>query len=82
MFCQGSIRGAIAFGLAILIDTPNELNKEILRSSTFILVFFTTIVFGALMPFLINLMKSLDPPEDAYTKYMIIQEFPNLDKFT
>ena len=34
------------------------------------------------MPFLINLMKSLDPPEDAYTKYMIIQEFPNLDKFT
>ena len=59
MFCQGSIRGAIAFGLAILIDTPNELNKEILRSSTFILVFFTTIVFRALLPFLINLMKSL-----------------------
>ena len=59
MFCQGSIRGAIAFGLAISIDTPNELNKEILRSSTFILVFLTTIVFRALMPFLINLMKSL-----------------------
>ena len=82
MSCAGSIRGAIAFGLAISIDTPNELNKEILPSSTLILVFFTTIVFGALMPFLINLMKSLDPPEDAYTKYMIIQEFPNLDKFT
>ena len=37
MSCAGSIRGAIAFGLAISIDTPNELNKEILRSSTLIL---------------------------------------------
>ena len=77
--CAGSIRGAIAFGLAISIDTPNELNKEILRSSTLILVFFTTIVFGALMPFMINIMKKLDPPEDEYSKYMI-EQFPNPDK--
>jgi hypothetical protein len=80
MSCAGSIRGAIAFGLAISIDTPNELNKEILRSSTLILVFFTTIVFGALMPFMINIMKKLDPPDDDYTKYMMIQEFPDPDK--
>ena len=79
MSCAGSIRGAIAFGLAISIDTPNELNKEILRSSTLILVFFTTIVFGALMPFMINIMKKLDPPEDEYSKYMI-EEFPDPDK--
>ena len=79
MSCAGSIRGAIAFGLAISIDTPNELNKEILRSSTLILVFFTTIVFGALMPFMINIMKKLDPPEDEYSKYMI-EQFPNPDK--
>ena len=79
MSCAGSIRGAIAFGLAISIDTPNELNKEILRSTTLILVFFTTIVFGALMPFLINIMKKLDPPEDEYSKYMI-EEFPDPDK--
>ena len=79
MSCAGSIRGAIAFGLAISIDTPNELNKEILRSTTLILVFFTTIVFGALMPFMINIMKKLDPPEDEYSKYMI-EQFPNPDK--
>jgi len=27
MFFAGSIRGAIAFGLAISIDTPNERHK-------------------------------------------------------
>ena len=64
MSCAGSIRGAIAFGLAISIETSNKLHKEILVGSTLILVFFTTIVFGALMPLMINLMKKLDGPED------------------
>ena len=64
MSCAGSIRGAIAFGLAISIETSNQLHKEILVGSTLILVFFTTIVFGALMPLMINLMKKLDGPED------------------
>ena len=64
MSCAGSIRGAIAFGLAISIETSNELHKEIIVSSTLILVFFSTIVFGALMPFMINVMKKLDPKED------------------
>jgi len=63
MSCAGSIRGAIAFGLAISIETSNQLHKEILVGSTLILVFFTTIVFGALMPLMINLMKKLDGPE-------------------
>ena len=65
MSCAGSIRGAIAFGLAISIETSNKLHKEILVSSTLILVFFTTIVFGALMPLMINLMKKLDGPDEV-----------------
>ena len=64
MSCAGSIRGAIAFGLAISIETSNQLHKEILVGSTLILVFFTTIVFGALMPLMIDLMKKLDSPEE------------------
>ena len=64
MSCAGSIRGAIAFGLAISIETTNKLHKEILVGSTLILVFFTTIVFGALMPLMINIMKKLDGPEE------------------
>jgi NhaP-type Na+/H+ or K+/H+ antiporter len=60
MSCAGSIRGAIAFGLAISIDTKNQLNKEVLISSTLIMVFFTTIVFGALMPFFIKFFKKYD----------------------
>ena len=64
MSCAGSIRGAIAFGLAISIETSNKLHKEILVGSTLILVFFTTIVFGAIMPLMINFMKKLDGPEE------------------
>ena len=64
MSCAGSIRGAIAFGLAISIETSNKLHKEILVGSTLILVFFTTIVFGAIMPLMINLMKKLDGPNE------------------
>ena len=64
MSCAGSIRGAIAFGLAISIETSNKIHKEILVGSTLILVFFTTIVFGALMPLMINLMKKLDGPNE------------------
>lgn len=60
MSCAGSIRGAIAFGLAISIETPNAKNKQVLINSTLILVFFTTIVFGALMPFFIKFFKSFD----------------------
>lgn len=70
MSCAGSIRGAIAFGLAISIDTPNLKNKQVLVNSTLILVFFTTIVFGALMPFFIKFFKSFDGDqiEDSHKK--------------
>ena len=75
MSCAGSIRGAIAFGLAISIETSNKVHKEILVGTTLILVFFTTIVFGALMPIMINLMKKLDKPED--NNNVIIPENPD-----
>jgi NhaP-type Na+/H+ or K+/H+ antiporter len=64
MSCAGSIRGAIAFGLAISIDSKNKMTKEVLVSSTLILVFFTTIVFGALMPFLIKFFQSYDKSDN------------------
>jgi len=67
MSCAGSIRGAIAFGLAISIDSKNKMNKEVLVSSTLILVFFTTIVFGALMPFLIKFFQSFDSVDNSQT---------------
>lgn len=63
MSCAGSIRGAIAFGLAISIDSKNRQIKEVLISSTLILVFLTTIVFGAIMPFAIKFFKRLDKEE-------------------
>ena len=51
-FFAGCIRGAIAFGLAISMPAENEdsiRNKQMLISSTLILVFITTVLFGALM---------------------------------
>ena len=51
-FFAGCIRGAIAFGLAISMPSDSEestKNKQMLISSTLILVFITTVLFGALM---------------------------------
>ena len=51
-FFAGCIRGAIAFGLAISMPSEDEesiKNKKMLISSTLILVFITTVLFGALM---------------------------------
>ena len=51
-FFAGCIRGAIAFGLAISMPEDagdGEKNKQMLISSTLILVFITTLLFGALM---------------------------------
>jgi NhaP-type Na+/H+ or K+/H+ antiporter len=58
--CSGTIRGAIAFGLSISIVSKSQLNRDILLSTTLSLVFFSTIVFGALMPYFISFFKSLD----------------------
>jgi len=47
----GCIRGAIAFGLAMSLKNENKKDEitQMLTSSTLILVFFTTILFGAFM---------------------------------
>jgi len=60
MAFSGSIRGAIAFGLAMSIQTGSVENDEVLISTTLILVFVTTIVFGALMPSVIKNYKEVD----------------------
>jgi NhaP-type Na+/H+ or K+/H+ antiporter len=57
MFFSGSIRGAIAFGLAVSIESHITSNRKVLITSTLILVFFTTVVFGALMPFIVKYFK-------------------------
>jgi NhaP-type Na+/H+ or K+/H+ antiporter len=54
-FC-GSVRGSISFGLAISIDTPN---REILISGTLVLIFVSTLFFGAIMPRFFSQIKSI-----------------------
>ena len=62
--CSGTIRGAIAFGLSISIVSKSELNRDILLSTTLSLVFISTIVMGALMPFFISFFKSFNKNEN------------------
>jgi hypothetical protein len=64
MAYSGTIRGAIAFGLACSLELENDLHRSLLISSTLALVLVTTIVFGALMPVFISFMKSYDSSED------------------
>ena len=65
--CSGTIRGAIAFGLSISIVSKSELNRDILLSTTLSLVFISTIVMGALMPFFISFFKSFNKKNDYDT---------------
>lgn len=60
MSIAGTIRGSIAFGLAVSLKLENQFNKSILVSSTLGLVMLTTLIFGAIMPFTIKLLKSFD----------------------
>ena len=46
----GCIRGAIAFGLAMSFETGNAEKNAVLLSTTLILVFVSTVVFGAYVP--------------------------------
>jgi hypothetical protein len=64
MCFAGSIRGAIAFGLAISIESSSVNNRSVLISSTLVLVFLTTIVFGAMMPSVVQHFKK-DEKEEA-----------------
>jgi hypothetical protein len=57
MSFAGTIRGAIAFGLVISIESPN---KDMLIGSTLVIVFISTIIFGALMPSVITFFKKLE----------------------
>jgi NhaP-type Na+/H+ or K+/H+ antiporter len=82
MFFSGSIRGAIAFGLAVSIDSNTTGRRQVLISSTLILVFFTTVVFGAFMPFIVKYFKredKLNGGEDE-TKLEAIE--PKLDSYS
>ena len=51
---SGCIRGAIAFGLAMIIETGDINKNSVLLSSTLIIVFVTTILFGPFIPHLLN----------------------------
>ena len=55
----GCIRGAIAFGLALSLETGNPINNSILLSTTLILVFSTTIIFGAMVPSLTQNLSNI-----------------------
>lgn len=68
MSCSGTIRGAIAFGLSISIQSNKQINRDILLSTTLSLVFISTVIFGALMPFVIKFFKSLQKTGDKTTE--------------
>ena len=79
--CSGTIRGAIAFGLSISIVSKSQLNRDILLSTTLSLVFISTIVFGALMPYFIAFFKSFnknEKPEEEEKKEELL-EYSNLN---
>lgn len=51
----GLIRGAIAFGLVLKVDSsliPNKYNLQVITTTALTLVISTTIVFGSTMPFI------------------------------
>lgn len=64
MAYSGTIRGAIAFGLACSLQLENELHRSVLISGTLALVLGTTLILGAMMPFFIKYMKSYDTAQE------------------
>lgn len=66
MGCSGTIRGAIAFGLSISIQSNKQLNRDILLSTTLSLVFISTVVFGALMPYVIKFFKNFSDSQSSH----------------
>ena len=73
---SGCIRGAIAFGLAMIIETGDINKNSILLSSTLIIVFVTTILFGPFIPHLLNKGE-----EDSSNLYEGLLEDDNKVKF-
>jgi hypothetical protein len=64
MAYSGTIRGAIAFGLACSLELENQLHRMVLVSGSLALVLGTTVILGALMPVWVSFMKSFDSAED------------------
>ena len=77
--CSGTIRGAIAFGLSISIVSDKKLNRDILLSTTLSLVFISTIVFGALMPYIIKFWRGFEEKKISEDKIQSLN-YVNLDK--
>ena len=74
-FFAGCIRGAIAFGLAISMPEDvgeGQKNKQMLISSTLILVFISTLLFGALMS---PIVKFFTKGKSIKRKSMLETEF-------
>ena len=84
---SGCIRGAIAFGLAMTIETGDINKNSILLNTTLILVLITTIIFGPFIPHLLkkgqnestnDLNEGLIEEEDYSDSQKIIKfEHPN-----
>ena len=71
----GCIRGAIAFGLAMSFETGDVEKNTILLSTTLILVFVTTIVFGAWTPIISQrLIKEKSNVKIAESYYLLEEE--------
>lgn len=73
MTIAGTIRGCIAFGLAVSLEVENEFRKSIIVSSTLGLVMLTTLVFGAIMPFAIKFFKSFDEKKTEEIKMGVME---------
>ena len=68
MWFAGLIRGAIAFGLVLRLDEESDIPEEIrdiIITTALVLVIFTTLVFGSIMPLL---SKCLLPKKGAKMK--------------
>jgi len=60
MAYAGTIRGAIAFGLSVSINTGDIFLDKLLSTSVLSIVVFTIITFGIFMPLIVQFYKTLD----------------------
>lgn len=60
---SGFIRGAISYGLAVSIKTDDQEVRDVLISTTLIMVFFTTIAIGGVLPFIFGYFKEKEPKD-------------------
>jgi NhaP-type Na+/H+ or K+/H+ antiporter len=60
MAYAGTIRGAIAFGLSVSVNTGNKALDDMISTGTLSIVIFTIVVFGIFLPLIITFYKSLE----------------------